>query len=375
MSRETARIMTRQEEEEMEESIRQRRGQPPSQRVWRPSGSSLDSTGSGTSGPGMIQQKMEGKIINHSSRLLVGYADTIGRRQTMEDEFTIHGRMQGLQDRDYIAVFDGHGGRDASELAAQALHKHLEKLLAANEEPETSLKQAFSSTNEDMIQNAVQGGTTAIVALFIKNTIYIANAGDSRAVISKNGQAIRCSVDHKPDLPEEEARIQKSGGIVTKMTNRQGKTISRVQGMLAVSRALGDIFLHPFVSSEPDVTKFTLSSNANEILILACDGLWDVMDDDEATKIATSIEDPEQAAVKLRDTALEKGSQDNISVIVVRLPRLDPSHEKVLTSSPTSTIPIRTTRTAKVTTKVLVAAAIVIVVIVGLYQRFLEKGT
>lgn len=79
--------------------------------------------------------------------------------------------------------------------------------------------------------------------------------GDSRAVLSANNGEItkRISTDHKPHLPEEEQRVTAQGGFVTKQSNRNGQTISRVNGLLAVSRALGDVFLDKFVSHEPDI--------------------------------------------------------------------------------------------------------------------------
>lgn len=165
--------------------------------------------------------------------------------------------------------------------------------------------------------------------------MYIANAGDSRAVLLRDNTTVRVTVDHKPDIPEEQVRIEKSGGVVTKVTNKQGKTISRVNGMLAVSRALGDIFLQPYVTSEPEVFQFELNNN-NKVLILACDGVWDVLSDEETTEIASSEVNPEMAAVKIRDAALAKGSADNISVIVVRFPPVvgPASNQEATPSSP-----------------------------------------
>jgi len=188
-------------------------------------------------------------------------------------------------------------------------------------DPEEALRQAFLVTNEMMKKESVTGGTTAIVALFQKDRCFIANAGDSRAVLCKDGKAYRLSKDHKPEDPVEESRIVKAGGSVLKINNTKlGKTIGRVNGMLAVSRALGDIFLQPYVSSEPEVKRVVVNSSKNQLLILACDGLWDVLSDEDAVGIASSEIDPEKAAIKLRDTALNKLSTDNISVVVIRLP-------------------------------------------------------
>lgn len=280
----------------------------------------------------------------------VGYADTVGRRPTMEDDICIYGKLRGKDDEDYIGIFDGHGGKDAAEYAAKHLFKVLlllrerfltcffffllkkkilvEKLNDSNN-PSEALKKAFLETNERMKNDQISGGTTALVALFMKDKCYIANAGDSRAVLQKDNQVFRMSTDHKPDLPSEEERIQKSGGIVTKIAGKQGKVISRVNGMLAVSRALGDFFLQPHVSPEPEIQQFDLSGNNNDLLlILACDGLWDTVSDDEAVKIANTEEHVEQSAIKLRDASYNRGSADNISVIVIRCCNNTPKQNK-----------------------------------------------
>ena len=74
-------------------------------------------------------------------------------------------------------------------------------------------------------------GCTASVLLITKTDIYCANAGDSRSVLSKKGKSKDLSEDHKPDLPNEKARIEKASGYVED---------KRVNGMLALSRAIGD---------------------------------------------------------------------------------------------------------------------------------------
>ena len=76
-----------------------------------------------------------------------------------------------------------------------------------------------------------RAGTTAVTVLITKDKYYIANIGDSRAVLSRGGQAVKMSTDHKPDLNEERTRIERAGGFV-----QQG----RVNGTLSLSRAFGD---------------------------------------------------------------------------------------------------------------------------------------
>lgn len=97
--------------------------------------------------------------------------------------------------------------------------------------------------------------------------------------------------------------------------------ISRVQGVLSVSRALGNFDLVPYVISDPEIYEVDLSNNkTSRFLILACDGLWEVLSDQEAVDIAVDMiknHDVEKAATRLRDVAYSRGSNDNITVMVL----------------------------------------------------------
>jgi len=314
--------MTKEEEEEWESMVRQRRnarsggfygGAPPHPSTLE---AEFSTKSSGISEPDC--DKLFDKVLNHTTRFRIGYADTIGRRPTMEDEIRVKGKLRTKDTEDYVAIFDGHGGKDVSEYAAEHMHLVIAKKLDELANVEQALKQAFSELNE-MIRSANKlGGSTALVAIFSEDKAYIANAGDSRAVLLKNNQTIALTVDHKPDTPTEEERIQNSGGCVTRVANKMGKTIARLNGMLAVSRALGDLFLQPHVTAEPEVYEFDLNAN-NQLLIMACDGVWDVLTNEETTELAFSeFDNPELGAIKIRDTALAKGSGDNISVIVIK---------------------------------------------------------
>jgi len=119
------------------------------------------------------------------------------------------------------------------------------------------------------------------------------------------------SFDHKPNSDEEEARIRALGGFVI------GET-SRVNGLLAVSRSLGDFYMQPFVSEEAFLNTIELAPD-DRALIIACDGLWDEVSDDEAVALLAGETDPFLQSAKLRDMAYLLGSDDNISVAVVLL--------------------------------------------------------
>lgn len=142
-------------------------------------------------------------------------------------------------------------------------------------------------------------------------------------MLSRNGAAVRMSRDHKPHLPEERARIEKQGGFVL---NAYG--CSRVNGFLAMSRAIGD-HLIPSVIAQPDVT-ILHRHPLDEFLICATDGLWDVISDEEAcvmtrkcliraeAKGAKKLSSRVAANVLLK-AALDRGSTDNITIAVVDL--------------------------------------------------------
>jgi serine/threonine protein phosphatase PrpC len=135
---------------------------------------------------------------------------------------------------------------------------------------------------------------------------------------------VRLSRDHKPGDASEHKRIEALGGTVTTTIDMWGNIISRIKGQLSVSRSLGDFPLTPFVIPTPEVEHHELNLHgANPtapvacFLVLACDGLWDVLSDEDAIHIANSYifsADPEVAAQKLRDYAYTEGSKDNISV-------------------------------------------------------------
>jgi len=161
-------------------------------------------------------------------------------------------------------------------------------------------------------------GSTAITCLVRGNSIMIANVGDSRAVASISGRAVALSVDHKPNLPTERARIQNAGGTVTSMMG-----CHRVMGMLAMSRALGDVMIERYLSVDPDLAEQQLEDR--DFVVMASDGLWDVLSNQEvihlvameATKSGWSPDALTAIANKLCMEAFRRGSMDNITVAII----------------------------------------------------------
>jgi len=143
-----------------------------------------------------------------------------------------------------------------------------------------------------------------------RKRLIVANAGDQRAVVAKGDVAVPITTDHKPDEPGERLRIYDEGGFV----NEQ----KRVNGILSLSRSLGDADLQPYVTYVPEVNFVNLSSGDYRFLIIACDGLWDVLSNQKAVEIVDKYVEPGKAAAALRDYAHLLGSSDNISVIVFK---------------------------------------------------------
>ncbi|KAI9509730.1 protein serine/threonine phosphatase 2C [Russula earlei] len=143
----------------------------------------------------------------------------------------------------------------------------------------------------------------------LRRVLYVANAGDARGVLCRKGRALRLTYDHKGTDKQEAKRIMDSGGFVMS---------GRVNGVLAVTRSLGDSSMKEFVVGAPYTTETELSED-DEMLILACDGIWDVLDDETACQLVRAISDPQQAAKTLVQEATHRYTNDNITVMVIRL--------------------------------------------------------
>lgn len=174
------------------------------------------------------------------------------------------------------------------------------------------------SLRESMKDNS---GTTAVCAFVTPSHYIFANCGDSRAILCKGQQQIFSTYDHKPYDEKERTRIENAGGKVM---------LQRVNGSLAVSRALGDFdyksnenFLphKQLVSPVPDVV--TLPRTGETFMILACDGIWDVMTNQDVCNFIDYMlrveENIETICSSLIDVSLYRGSKDNMSVLVVAL--------------------------------------------------------
>lgn len=248
-------------------------------------------------------------------------------RRRMEDRhvflpaFNVLFGLSDPVDRAYFAVFDGHGGVDAARYAAVHVHIHAARQPKLLTDPAEALKEAFRLTDEMFLLKAkrerLQSGTTGVCVLVAGTTLHVAWLGDSQVILVRQGEVVQLMEPHRPERRDEKARIEALGGIVYFMD------CWRVNGTLAVSRAIGDIFQKPYVSGEADAASWELTGS-EDYLLLACDGFFDVIAFPEITSLVhghlvKQQGDGLRVAEELVAEARERGSQDNITVMVVFL--------------------------------------------------------
>ena len=255
----------------------------------------------------------------------------------------------------YIGVYDGHGGREIVDFLEENLERNILNEICreedSDEEATATTTSSSSGTTKDSKLSVKQrlttaflmtdiqshllklnSGSTVVSLLFKKETeqdlirIYSANCGDARAVLGRRTKipnsndwkysALRLSHDHKADDPVEVKRIEAAGGFVLS---------NRVLGILAVARAIGDHALKEYITCEPYISETIISkTNDAEFVIIACDGLWDVLSDTKAVDLVTkhgrgSLENKKAIADVLAKEAILRGSTDNITVVVAWL--------------------------------------------------------
>ena len=261
----------------------------------------------------------------------------------------------------FIGIFDGHGdsGHRVSHFCARRIAEHLEKDGKASssvlDDPAQALTRAYECANGLLAERhpawAEAGGTTAVGIFFMGKKMWIANCGDSRAVIGRlrasggslidhygSYEAKDLSIDQTPDVLAERKRIIEAGGWIGK---EDGSSDSRVwlndsmtSSGLSMTRSLGDLdFKVAGVTATPVVTQYELQGR-DKFIICASDGIWSVLSSAQAVDIVAGVtrRHPDgqlhcsRSAQELMTTAARKWKEeegdyrDDISVVVVRLP-------------------------------------------------------
>ncbi|CAL8468404.1 g7944 [Coccomyxa elongata] len=304
-------------------------------------------------------------------QLYFGVSQARGARPYMEDRHIIVANYcptgaGGKPDpdgvlRSYAAVFDGHNGSQSAEEAASRLHKVLAAergfagctgaagTPAAEAEAAAmsgALESAFLAMDSEILDRARResgrDGCCGLVAVRIGDYLWTAHVGDCRAVLSRGGRSLRLTEDHKPGLMRERRRVLGAGGRVEwqrcwRVISGGSDDDSGRRTGLAVSRSFGDIeFKEPrlFVERIPDVGRVQLLPE-DSLIIMASDGLWDVLGDQQAVDIAQGavkqvLQHPKvtpqagdtlakAASTALVFAALKKGTLDNVTVVVIML--------------------------------------------------------
>lgn len=297
--------------------------------------------------------------------VISGAGRTRGKRPYMEDVDFAYDAVR-ITDRHNIGMYgvlDGHGGQECARFSADEIPVKVTAGIKAGKIPAKALFDAFLETDTDFLDgHRNSSGSTAVIILWDSTAacLHIANAGDTRAVLCRGGRAIDLTRDKKATSPEEIARIYRSGGFVVN---------GRVQGTLAVSRALGDLNLKAnpnggvkrFVIPDPEITTFQ-PNEADEFIVMASDGLWDVMSSQAVVEdircqikyaniameysgenIANKDEISSQLC-RIADTMVMKasktlGSTDNITVLIIFMARTekDMSRREAIRSKPLRT--------------------------------------
>lgn len=273
--------------------------------------------------------------------LRFGLSSMQGWRVEMEDAHCAVIGLPSLKDWSFFAVFDGHAGAKVSAYCANellgAIRSNADFLgkngleadhasVPSMENVKKGIKTGFLELDDrmrglpEMLNGEDKSGSTAVCCLVSPSHMFFANCGDSRAVFSRAGSVAFRTEDHKPINPTEKERIQNAGGSVM---------IQRVNGSLAVSRALGDFEYkqvegkgpcEQLVSPEPEIYAEERHED-DEFIVLACDGIWDVMTNEELCDFVRNrmqlTMDLTAVCNQVVDTCLYKGSRDNMSIVII----------------------------------------------------------
>jgi len=255
-----------------------------------------------------------------------------GKRDKNEDAYNIINNITGknktICNINFFSIFDGHGGKGISKILSDVLPTIFLKKTQKYPLSTSYIIKIFQKIQEFIKKNyskhSIHSGSTSLnVCMYsLKNDNYlqIINLGDSRCVLcSGKNIAIPITKDHKPFFPDEKNRIEKLGGKITY------DGIDYRIGDLSVSRSFGDVDNEPFISSIPDVYKYKISKN-DKFIIIACDGLWDVLSNQDAVNFILvnyynennkRINKRNNIAKHLTEYAIKLGSTDNITIIIV----------------------------------------------------------
>ena len=220
----------------------------------------------------------------------------------------------------FFGLFDGHAGGKCSNYIAANLPNVLAEDASFFSNLPQALKRSFHQANEHFLKIAEKmkyhDGSTGICAVVRDSKVLVANVGDCRALIISGGRPIQMSIDQKPTNPEEQKRIVALGGTVVYCMG-----VARVNRVLAVSRAFGNRTLRSVIRPDAEMMQRELTKD-DDYIVIASDGLWDVLKNKDVCDLCYSPfaqGSPQAIAEELVQSALMRGSMDNVTCVVVKL--------------------------------------------------------
>jgi len=262
------------------------------------------------------------------------YSHTLqGKRQSNEDEHVHMLNLSGCNKKynsiNFLGVFDGHGGKEISKylkdnLPAYFINKFKNDIYSDQHEASNYFHETFNTIQTNLIKEYPRkskscGSTACICIQYIdnrdRNILWVLNAGDTRAIkCNRSSIAEQLSQDHKPNSPEEKRRIEQLGGKI-----EFDGSDWRIKD-LSLSRAFGDVECTPYVTHLPQIYRYKVGQH-DKFIIVACDGLWDVVSNQDAVDFIINLQMNENYnnnyAQALAEYGLKMGSWDNISVIIL----------------------------------------------------------
>jgi len=274
------------------------------------------------------EEKKEGSPLTTSVEGFGVCADQNWKyRRRMEDAHFIDDGFNGDKNQGFFGVYDGHGGKEAAIFCSENLHKELAQqinqnggsALFSNPDKVLGIMRATYLATDDKLKTAVPShhGCTSVTCLISGSNstndrqLFTANVGDARAVLCRDGKAIRLTEEHKASETIEAKRITDAGGFIIH---------GRVNGQIIITRSLGDHLMKEFIIGDPFLNYQKLNEK-DTWLIVACDGLWDVVEDQQAVDFVLENKhlNPVEVSKKLLIKALQDGTTDNLSIVVVKL--------------------------------------------------------
>jgi serine/threonine protein phosphatase PrpC len=287
----------------------------------------------------MLPKPVDSTVIERhsSSNFRVGVAEVNGWRNSMEDAHVIHMN----EDSGFFGVFDGHGGDQCANFVARRIQEQIRT--KGYPKDDAAFKQLVLGVDKEFLNTKQDSGSTGTMCIVDRSSgaggkcrLRLANVGDSRVLLGRRDGTIidgggtdgGLTTDHKPDLPSEKERIYRTGGHVA--SGQMGGP-ARVNGELAVSRCFGDARFkeiggprpedHP-VTADPELGR--AECNEADFLLVVCDGVSEgdfpnpAVVKFVASRLAAT-DDPGAAAQAVCHKAIETGSKDNVTCMLVLL--------------------------------------------------------